>query len=308
MINMAESIFLFDSHFLFAVFLFILLVNLSAFICAYVLQVDYFTDITGSVCFVAAVLIPFAWGGGIVEIHRIAIFAAIVISRLELGCFLLYRVIKRGHDSRFETMRSNFIRFGIFWIIQIMWVFVVSFNAVFTLGDTARPSNNVATIIGICFFVVGFVIQTTADAQKLNFRKNSSNSGLPCVIGIWRYSRHPNYFGEILIWWSIFTISIPVLLVSSDKWGWATIISPIFTMFLLMFVSGIPFAEGKALERYYRNHRSRKIIEEYQNSTSPLIPFFPQVYRKLPSAVKIVLFGDFPMYRYRGTIDSQLED
>lgn len=119
-----------------------------------------------------------------------------------------------------------------------------------------------------------------------------------CNVGVWGVSRHPNYFGEVLIWWGAFTVAVRPIQDKNDYEALWTILSPLFTMFLLLFVSGIPLAEGQKLKRFMRTAESRQNFMEYFNSVPPLVPCVPAVYQCFPSWAKCLFCCEFPMYAY----------
>lgn len=104
------------------------------------------------------------------------------------------------------------------------------------------------------------------------------------------------------MWWGIFISTIPVWLEHGEGTGWSTIVSPLFTMLILLFLSGMPTAEGKALERWYTNGDDlRKEYELYRNQTAPIIPFCPSIYVALPDCIKWVFCFEYHRYEYPGT-------
>ena len=119
-----------------------------------------------------------------------------------------------------------------------------------------------------------------------------------CTLGLWGWSRHPNYFGEIFMWWCAFLLVLPLSLDSTHNQFWPygllTVTSPLFTMFVLLFLTGLPQCEGAKLSRYVGNER----YWEYHNSTSILVPFPPSLYRKLPRSVKSFVFLDLDRYQF----------
>jgi len=118
--------------------------------------------------------------------------------------------------------------------------------------------------------------------------------------GLWAYSRHPNYFGELAIWWGIFVVTVPVWLESGEGNGWSTIVSPLFTMLILLFLSGMPTAEGQALKRYYTNGDAVKAdYVAYRARTAPVIPCCPPVYEVLPSWFKCAFCCEFSRYTFK---------
>uniref|UniRef100_A0A0G4HP23 Uncharacterized protein n=1 Tax=Chromera velia CCMP2878 TaxID=1169474 RepID=A0A0G4HP23_9ALVE len=233
------------------------------------------------------------------------IMACIVASRLLLGGFLFYRVISRKSDGRFDEVRTKFWSFFAFWTFQLIWCWGVSLNAIFALTDEQNPPLGPSDYVGVVLFAVALVLQTGADLQKNAFRQNPENKGIPCTKWFWAVSRHPNYFGEMLQWWMIFLLSAPVLWKSADQWGWVTVISPVLTMLILLFLSGMPTAEGKALERFYKSEKGRPIIEDYMESVPPIIPFVPVLYRLFPRWLKMLICFEFPMYQYSPSSDEE---
>jgi len=155
-------------------------------------------------------------------------------------------------------------------------------------GSDHNPNINVADIVGWVLWTIGLVIEAIGDQQKLNLKKNPATKGRWCDVGVWRWSRHPNYFGEIALWWGIFISSTPVL-----KGGqWAVIASPIFITLLLLFLSGMPLLEESADKK----HGSNPEYRTYKNETSPLIPLPPALYGRLPSWFKLVFLLELPIY------------
>ena len=187
-------------------------------------------------------------------------FTLVMLTRLYLGFFLLFRVCSRKKDARFDEVRDNCLKFLVFWIFQMFWVFlcmmpVLYINSRGQMED--RAPLTAFDYIGWSVFGLGIVIQITADYQKYFFKKNPDNRGKFMNTGIWAYSRHPNYFGEILIWWGAFLCVLPTIPFASGTpgqiaAGLCTVLSPLFTMLIMLFGSGVPTGEGKNLERYYK--------------------------------------------------------
>ena len=142
------------------------------------------------------------------------------------------------------------------------------------------------------------LFQLTADLQKMSFRDDPANRGRVCDVGLWRYSRHPNYFAECVIWWGVFVCALPVFGTPDTRAGLATVVSPLFTMLILLFFSGVPTAEGAELARFFRSEDSRAHFLAYFSRTPPLIPFMPACYGAMPLVAKRVLCCEFKMYEY----------
>lgn len=185
--------------------------------------------------------------------RQIIITVLVVLWGVRLAGYLLYRIIKIGEDKRFDETRRNPIKFLAFWILQIIWVWVVSLPVLFVNSPTApRPRysevslRDITVVVGAVLFLAFLILEAVSDQIKFNFRRNPKNKGKWCDVGPWRVSRHPNYFGEIGVWWSVFLISASVL----EGPKWAAVVSPIFITVLLVFATGIPLLELSSNKRY----------------------------------------------------------
>jgi len=171
----------------------------------------------------------------------IVVTALVCVSRLELAGFLLFRVLKRGKDARFDQVREKCCVFFVFWVWQMLWVYVVSASVIYinAAGDLARAVPLGAYDgVGWGVFLFGFVVQVWSDLDKYNFRSDPANSKKVCGRGLWKWSRHPNFCGEVLMWVGIYIAGAPVFYASPP--GWATLVSPLFTLGVLTLFTGIP--------------------------------------------------------------------
>jgi steroid 5-alpha reductase family enzyme len=213
-------------------------------------------------------------------------------------------VLRRGKDARFDTMRGSCAGFFGFWVFQMVWAFGVSLPVIFINGSPAASSpafGAAGDIVGVILFVIGLVTQTVADLQKDAFRSSPDSRGRACTVGLWGWSRHPNFFGEMLMWWGAFVLASPsfgpsAALNSTFGWGAATVISPLLTFAILMFLSGMPTAEGDNQKRYMRTRRARDEFVAYRERTSPVVPLPPPLYKALPGWAKAVFLFEWPMY------------
>lgn len=247
-----------------------------------------------------------------------------------LAGFLLFRVLKTGKDARFDDIRSHFFKFLGFWIGQILWVWVVSLPVTILnspgVSDTASGGSNPAfgtgrDIAGVILWALGWLIETIGDIQKYRFKSSKPPKDQPPNIGLWSWSRHPPYFGEILCWWGIWTLSLSPttnggLTGGARRAQLAAITSPLFTTILLLFGSGMPTAEKPTAERYFllSNAPSTKdrfphawaAYKEYLRSTSILIPLPPALYRPLPAWIKRWVLLDLPIFTFDEKKDGAL--
>ncbi|KAG2642841.1 hypothetical protein PVAP13_2KG331800 [Panicum virgatum] len=193
----------------------------------------------GSTNFIIIAILTVALKGAS-HFRQIVLTVLVIVWALRLGLFLLMRIIQWGWDDyRFDEMRYNLGKLAVFWILQAVWVWSVSLPLTVVNASGRNPSIEARDIIGWIMWLVGICIEATADQQKLLFKNSSSNRGKWCDVGLWKYSRHPNYFGELFLWWGVFVASTPIL----SGAEWLVILGPIFLTLLLLFVTGIPLLE-----------------------------------------------------------------
>lgn len=236
-------------------------INLAMFVVAYRLQSDKLTDISYAATFVTIAV----WSYIVSEkswFHTV-LLVMVTLWALRLGGFLLYRVIKNGKDSRFDGMRESFTGFGKFWLAQAITVWVVMIPSIFAFDSSTAWTW--LSFAGIAVWLVGFVCETVADYQKQVFSSNPANKNSWIHSGIWKYSRHPNYFGEILVWVGVYLYVVASL---SPLQAFIALVSPLTIIALLLFVSGIPILEKSADKRWGKIAAYR----EYKKRTSILIP------------------------------------
>lgn len=173
-----------------------------------------------------------------------------ILYGVRLAGYLLLRILKTGKDQRFDGIRENPLKFLVFFILQIFWVYIVSLTVLFINSPSAPPVGiGPSDIVGTLLFLFGLVYETIADQHKYTFRNNPENKGKFVKTWLWGVSRHPNYFGEICVWWGAFILSAIIL----RRARWIAVSSPLFITGLLIFGSGMPTTERSAHRKYGRS-------------------------------------------------------
>ncbi|HET9914575.1 MAG TPA: DUF1295 domain-containing protein [Anaerolineales bacterium] len=241
----------------------VFLIQWLAFIPAYLLQTEKFFDLTGSLTYISVILIAVIFSPN-TDARSILLAALVVIWAVRLGSFLFGRIKKAGKDDRFDEIKPSFIRFLNVWTIQGLWVTFTMAAALVAITTTTRKELDLFAILGFLIWILGFAMEVVADSQKSRFNANPDNKGKFIQTGLWSRSRHPNYFGEIVLWVGVAIIALPVL----QGWQWVALISPVFVTLLLTRVSGIPLLEKKADKKW----GGQADYESYKKRTPVLIP------------------------------------
>ncbi|XP_027168523.1 uncharacterized protein LOC113768386 isoform X2 [Coffea eugenioides] len=276
-----------DSHFLAFTAIVTVGYQFFFFIITSLLRFDKVTDFAGSSNFVILAVLTLVLKGSW-HFRQVILSVLAVLWGLRLALFLLMRILQWGEDRRFDEMRNNLGKLAVFWTFQAVWVWTVSLPVTIVNASDRDPSLEARDVIGWIMWSVGILIEATADQQKLTYKNNPENRGRWCNVGVWKYSRHPNYFGEILLWWGIFVASTPVLKGAE----WLVIFGPIFLTLLLLFLSGIPLLEDSADKKF----GGVAAYRHYKKTTSPLIPLPPALYGNLPIWIKATFLFEFPFY------------
>lgn len=229
---------------------------------AYFLRTDKLTDISYAVTFVVVAVFGLAVGG--VTFPSLLIVLMVLMWAARLGGYLLIRIRKIKKDKRFDGMRESFWRFSRFWLLQGLTVWVVLLPSLLFMQKGIEEISAFA-YIGVLIWLVGLLIEAFADAQKFKFINDPANKGKWIESGLWKYSQHPNYFGEIVLWVGVYVYAIFGLNATESLIG---ALSPIYIIVLLIFVSGIPLLEKAAQKRWGENEEYRA----YKKRTSTLIP------------------------------------
>jgi steroid 5-alpha reductase family enzyme len=230
-------------------------------------RTDKVTDLSYSLSFaLLAVLLVLA--NGAFAVSQLLAAAFVIIWAFRLGAYLLSRIIRIGKDSRFDDKRGHFLKFLGFWVIQAITVWVVMLPVTVLLSLPAAPGLNALSLIGALLWAAGFTMEAFSDAQKYAFRNNPANRNRWIDTGLWKYSRHPNYLGEVLLWWGVFVFALPGL----SGTLLLAVAGPIAITLLLLFVSGIPLLEKSADAR----HGADPGYQAYKRRTSVFLLLPPR--------------------------------
>ncbi len=232
-------------------------INWIVFVPSFIKQTEHYFDLTGSLTYVSVVVTALVLGGA-ADARALLLATLVVVWAGRLGSFLFARIRRDGRDGRFDALKPSLLRFLLTWSLQGLWVLVTVAAALAAMTTLQPRPLDVFAAFGLAVWVIGFGIEVVADRQKREFRRHPGNRGRFITTGLWAWSRHPNYFGEITLWTGVALLAVPVL----TGWQYLTLVSPLFVYLLLTRVSGIPLLEARAEEKWgadpdYRAYRER---------------------------------------------------
>ena len=208
-------------------------------------RTEKYYDLTGTLTYLAVVVVAVVLTPGWAT-RSVVLAVVVAVWTLRLGTFLFARVRADGGDGRFDTIKVRPVAFLSTWTLQGLWVSVTAAAALAAITAPGDGSLGVWGVVGLVVWAAGFALEVVADAQKRAFRRDPANAGRFITSGVWAWSRHPNYAGEIILWLGVALVAVPAL----EGWRWATLISPVFVWLLLTRVSGIPLLERRAKARW----------------------------------------------------------
>ena len=239
----------------------------AAWVPASILKTERFYDLMGGLTYLAAVGFSL-WAGSQSEapsVRELIISFLVVIWSLRLSSFLYFRIHRTGKDGRFDQLKTSPIRFLVPWTLQGLWVFLTMIVVIVINSQAGTsPELGMWDAIGLSLWILGFGIEVISDHQKTVFNTESNNQGKWIDRGLWSYSRHPNYLGEILLWTGIAFFGISCF-TGLERFAW---VSPIFIYLLLTKISGIPILDKRGLEKWGDDPEYQK----YRENTPALIP------------------------------------
>ena len=245
------------------------LVHWIIFIPSFLAKTEKFYDITGTLAYLitlylASVLTSYSSGASL-EPRTLIIIGMVSFWALRLGIFLFIRVLKVGEDRRFREAKKSFSKYLVWWTMSALWVFLTTANALTLIINNKKLVNQPIFYLGLLIWFIGILFEIIADEQKRRFRLNEKNRGKFISSGLWSISRHPNYFGEIILWIGIAIISLPTL----SGFQYVTLISPLFIYLLLTRISGVNLLEESSDKKW----GDLPEYEQYKKETPALVPF-----------------------------------
>lgn len=241
-------------------------INWLAFIPSALAQTEHYYDLTGGITYITVMVVAVYFSQPL-DLRAALVAGMVMLWAIRLATFLFVRISKSGTDSRFDEIKTQPGRFLIAWTLQGLWVLLTAAAALAIVTGGAREPLGALGMLGIAVWVVGMAIEVVSDRQKSAFKADPANAGRFINVGLWAWSRHPNYFGEIVLWLGIAIVSLEVL----QGWQWVTLISPVFVALLLTKVSGVPMLEDKADARW----GGQPDYEAYKARTPILVPSPP---------------------------------
>ena len=241
-------------------------IQIIVFIPSFIFRTEHYYDLTGGITYISTVVMALILKNSYQGIDLISLLlgSMVIIWAARLSSFLFLRVKKSGEDVRFKKIKHSFSWFLMTFMLQGMWVFMCIFPALIVISSFNSEINNYA-IVGSIVWLFGFLFEIIADNQKSNF--NKFNKGEFISNGLWSITRHPNYFGEFILWLGITIASLGYI----DNYKYVLLLTPIFVYLLLTRVSGVNLLEDIGEKRWGNS----KEYQKYKEKT-PL--FFPKLF------------------------------
>jgi steroid 5-alpha reductase family enzyme len=226
-------------------------------------------DVVWSLTFLAVAAVGLAFGDGLAE-RRALVFGLVAVWAVRLSVHIGMRNHGKGEDFRYRAFRERYGPERYWWVslFQVFWLqgliaFVVSLPLQVVAAGTTPETLTWADVLGVGLWLVGFGFEVVGDAQLGAFRRDLANAGTVMDRGLWRYTRHPNYFGDATLWWGYGAIGL------LTPWGWLALVGPLVMTGMLLKVSGVAMLERTIASR-------RPGYEEYVRRTSAFVPRPPR--------------------------------
>ncbi len=240
----------------------VMAINVIAWIPAYFRQTERFYDLIGSVSFISSAFLVGLWTQP--GIAGWIMLTCVIIWSARMAWFLVGRIHKQGKDGRFDEFKVDPVRFLNAWTMQAMWAFLCLLPVLVRLDHSPEAGFSAVFWAGLTVWLIGFGVEVVADEQKKRFRAIHPDGSQFITSGLWSISRHPNYVGEITLWFGVMLMAAPVV----SGWQWIILISPLFVYVLLRFISGVPLLERRSDEKW----GGQPDYEAYKQGTPILFP------------------------------------
>ncbi len=232
-------------------------INIAVFIPSFAARTDHYYDLTGSLTYLTVTAVALLTTDEF-DTRTVIMGLFIFVWAGRLGTFLFKRVKKSDGDRRFDQIKQSAVRFLMAWMLQGLWVTLTAGAAYAAMTSGSKTDFGLLGVVGAAIWLAGFAIEAVSDSQKTVFKNDPANDGKFINVGLWRWSRHPNYFGEIMLWTGMAIIALPAL----SGAQYATLISPVFVFVLLTRISGVPMLERRADKKWggqsdYEAYKSR---------------------------------------------------
>jgi steroid 5-alpha reductase family enzyme len=226
-------------------------------------RTEKYYDLTGSLTYLSTIALSLYLTPNL-GVRQIILSSFVGVWAARLGWFLYSRIHNNaGIDSRFESIKKDNFKWMFAWTMQGVWIFTCLFPVLKLTQMTVAAPLAALDYAGFGLWTFGFIFEVIADYQKGKFRSIPENKNKFIDSGLWSISRHPNYFGEILLW-----SGISLAAYSATK-SPAVFVTPVFVSLLLIYMSGIPMLEKSANEKFGNDPK----FQEYKKNTPVLIPF-----------------------------------
>ncbi len=238
-----------------------LILNLIGFLFGWFKQSDKLTDLIYSLSFFVVAI--FLYLNSSKTVTALLLTIMICCWAVRLGSYLFWRINKMKKDTRFDDRRPNFTSLMNFWLLQTGSIIIILIPAIIFYS---KPNVELQLIqlVAMAIWLLGFLLESIADFQKSSFKSKPQHKGKFISTGLWSIVRYPNYLGEILCWIGVFLFCTPVFITGN----WIAVVSPLWIVILLVFISGIPFLEKSSMEKY----GPLVSFQEYVKHTKKLIP------------------------------------
>ncbi len=258
-------------------------INWMVYIPSFLARTEHYFDLTGTLTYLSVtgfvlVASPSVTGAFAVDappltpsspvVRHLVVAAVVAIWALRLGTFLFTRIKAAGKDGRFDELKKRALRFLVPWSLQGLWVSLTLSAALAVLTTPPTVEFGIFGFAGLLVWGLGFGLEVVSDRQKSAFKADPANAGRFITTGLWRYSRHPNYFGEIILWAGVALMALPTL----EGWRFVGLISPLFVTVLLAKISGLPMLEDRADKKW----GGEAEYERYKRTTSILVLWPPR--------------------------------